>query len=353
MFAVRDVRVVDTPTPEPEPGEVLLRVKACAICASDLHMYEEGHSSGVYPSGHIILGHEFSGEVVEVREGPNAQSLRASGPGPDTRDEAAGMRPLPGDRVACEPSWHCSDCDMCARGLTNLCRNIIFPSYPDRDGALAEFIAVPAFSLAKLPENVDYVAGALAEPLGVALHAVRQSGLQPGMKVAILGAGAIGLSILQTCRAFGASEILVAEPREGRRAAPARLGAKVAATAEELKPFWEGTPEPDIVFEAAGGDHSFAEALELARPEGKVMVLGIPSLDMQQYSARIPRRKELSVMFCRRSRGTLHDCLAMLSDGRLDAKAFPTRSYTLDETPRALEDSVQREGDVVRAIVCP
>jgi L-iditol 2-dehydrogenase len=333
MFAVREVRVVDSPTPEPQAHEVLLRVRACAICASDLHMYEEGHSSGVYPSGPIILGHEFSGEITVT--------------GADVTDWR------PGDRVACEPSWHCSTCDMCRRGLTNLCRHIIFPSYPDRDGALAEYIAVPDFSLAKLPENVDFIAGALAEPLGVALHAVRLAGLEPGMKVAILGAGAIGLSLLQMCRAFGAGEILVAEPRASRRDAPARLGAKVAATAEDLKAFWDEVSEPDVVFEAAGGERSFAEALELARPEGRVMVLGIPTPDLQQYSAKVPRRKELSVTFCRRSRETLDECLAMLSDGRLDAAAFPVRTFSLDEAPQALEASVAREGEMVRAIVCP
>lgn len=333
MFGIRDVRVVDSPVPELAPGEVLLRVRAVAICASDLHMYEEGHSSGVYPSGPIILGHEFSGEVAQLGEGVTDWQI--------------------GDRVACEPSWHCSECDMCELGLTNLCRNIIFPSYPDRDGAMAEFINVPAFSLAKLPENVDFVGGALAEPLGVALHAVRRSDLQPGMKVAILGAGAIGLSILQMCKAFGASEILVAEPREGRRPAAERLGAKVAATAADLKAFFGKQDEPDIIFEAAGGDDTFREALELVKPEGRVMVLGIPSLDEQQYSARVPRRKETTVMFCRRSRDTLHECLEMIADGRLDVKAFPTKNYTLDESSAALEDSCTREGDVVRAIVCP
>lgn len=333
MFAVRDVRVVDTPTPQPEPAEVLLRVKACAICASDLHMYEEGHSSGVYPSGPIILGHEFSGEVAAV--------------GAEAGEWA------PGDRVACEPSWHCSACDMCRRGLTNLCRHIIFPSYPDRDGAMADYIAVPAFSLAKLPEHVDFIGGAIAEPLGVALHAVRMADLQPGMKVAILGAGAIGLAILQTCLAFGASEILVAEPRAPRRAAPAKLGAKVAATAEELKAFWDEVSEPDVVFEAAGGERSFAEALELARPEGRVMVLGIPTPDLQQYSAKVPRRKELAVTFCRRSRDTLHECLRMIADGRLSVSAFPTRTYPLDQASEALEASVRRDDEVVRAVICP
>lgn len=333
MFGIRDVRVVDSPVPELEPGEVLLRVRAVAICASDLHMYEEGHSSGVYPSGPIILGHEFSGEVAKLGEGVTDWQV--------------------GDRVACEPSWHCSECDMCQLGLTNLCRNIIFPSYPDRDGAMAEFINVPAFSLAKLPENVDFNGGALAEPLGVALHAVRRSDLKPGMKVAILGAGAIGLSILQMCKAFGAGEILVAEPREGRRPAAERLGAKIAASAEDLKAFFGNEDEPDIIFEAAGGDQTFREALELVKPEGRVMVLGIPSLDEQQYSARVPRRKETTVMFCRRSRETLHECLAMIADGRLQIDAFPVKEYTLDQSSEALEDSIKREGDVVRAIVCP
>lgn len=333
MFGVRDVRVVDTPTPRPEAREVLLRVRACAICASDLHMYEEGHSSGVYPTGQIILGHEFSGEVAAVGA------------------EVSGWQP--GDRVACEPSWHCSTCDMCQRGLTNLCRNVIFPSYPDRDGALAEYLPVPDFSLARLPDNVDYNGGALAEPLGVALHATRQAEIQPGMRVAILGAGAIGLSILQMCLAFGASETYVAEPLEGRRAAPAALGAKVVATAKDLPALWGDQPEPDVVFEAAGGEHSFAEALELVRPEGRAMILGIPTQDLQQFSARVPRRKETTVMFCRRSRNTLEDCLQMLSDGRLKAEAFPVRTYSLDEAPQALEDSVRREGPMVRAIVEP
>lgn len=333
MFGVRDVRVVESPEPALAPGEVLLRVRACAICASDLHMYEEGHSSGVYPSGPIILGHEFAGEVARLGEGVSGWSV--------------------GDRVACEPSWHCSECDMCQRGLTNLCRNIIFPSYPDRDGALAEFINVPAFSLAKLPEGVDFIGGALAEPLGVALHAVRRSELQPGMKVAILGAGAIGLSILQMCKALGAGEILVAEPLEGRRAAPERMGAKVAATAADLHRFFGSEDEPDLVFEAAGGDHTFREALDLVRPEGRVMVLGIPSLDDQQYSARVPRRKETTVMFCRRSRDTLHECLEMIADGRLDVAAFPVKVYSLDEAAEALEASGRREGEMVRAIVCP
>lgn len=332
MSAVADVRVGECPTPEPGPGEVLLRVRACAICASDLHLYQEGHSSGVYPTGPIILGHEFAGEVALA--GPGVEGWAV------------------GERVACEPSWHCGQCDMCRRGLTNLCRNIIFPSYPDRDGAMAEYIAVPASSLARLPQGVDMVAGALAEPLGVAVHAVRLSALTPGAKVAILGAGAIGLAVLQAARAAGAGEILVAEPVAERRVAPAAMGASVLGSAAELLETCAEGEEPEVVFEAAGGACSFAEALDLARPAGRVMVIGIPTPDIQEYSARIPRRKELTVVFSRRSRNTLHDVLAMIASGQLDPSEFPTREYPLADAVEAIAET-ERRGRIVRALVCP
>ncbi|MFP3904597.1 MAG: zinc-dependent alcohol dehydrogenase, partial [Armatimonadota bacterium] len=169
MHAPNEMIVEEVETPTPEPDQVLLAVKAVAICASDLHIFEEGHSSGTYPSGPLILGHEFAGEVAAIGS------------------RVTGFQP--GDRVACEPSWHCGECEMCQRGLTNLCRNVIFPSFPDRDGAMAEYIAVPEFSLAKLPENVGFIEGALVEPLGVGLHAVRLADLTEGQEIAILGAG--------------------------------------------------------------------------------------------------------------------------------------------------------------------
>ena len=203
MFAPGDMRVIETETPVPGPGEVLLAVRAVAICASDIHIFEDGHSSGTYPSGPLILGHEFSGDVAAI--GPEVTGFSI------------------GDRVACEPSWHCDSCDMCHHGLTNLCRNVIFPSFPDNPGAMAEYIAVPASSLCKLPDSVSYRAGALVEPLGVGLHAVRLSGLQPGQDVAVLGAGAIGVATVDCCRAFGAGRIYVAEPLPGRREFPAEL----------------------------------------------------------------------------------------------------------------------------------
>ena len=334
MTAVDTMEVRETPTPSPGPGYVLLRVRAVAICASDVHIFHDGHSSGTYPSGPLILGHEFSGEVAELGEGVAQVQI--------------------GDRVACEPSWHCGTCDMCLRGLENLCRNVIFPSFPDNPGAMAEYIAVPAFSLCKLPDSVGFTAGALAEPLGVGLHAVRLSGLEAGQDVAILGAGAIGVSILDVCIHLGARNTYVAEPMIDRQAYPRKLGAMVKSSAAELGAIFDAdASHPPVVFEASGGATAFAECLPLVRPAGCAAIVGIPEPDEQCYSARVPRRKELTVQFCRRSRDTLQECVRLLAEGKLHAAEYPVREFSLDEAPQAMQAAMNYDGDMIRAIVRP
>ncbi|MFO7947374.1 MAG: alcohol dehydrogenase catalytic domain-containing protein [Armatimonadota bacterium] len=334
MHAPNKMIVEDVETPTPDPDQVLMAVKAVAICASDLHIFEEGHSSGTYPSGPLILGHEFSGEVAEVGSEVTAFA--------------------PGDRVACEPSWHCGECEMCQRGLTNLCRNVIFPSFPDRDGAMAQYITVPDFSLAKLPENVSFIEGALVEPLGVGLHAVRLADLVEGQDIAILGAGTIGIATLDIALAFGAGQAYVAEPREGRQAYPASLGAVVRDSAEDLEKLFEKQDSfPPVVFEASGGATAFAESLQITEAGGKAVIIGIPEPDEQVFSARVPRRKELTVQFCRRSRNTLEDCLQMVADGTVHASEYPVQTFSLDEASEAFAAAAAREGDMIRAVVEP
>ncbi len=334
MFAPDDMRVIETDTPVPGPGQVLLAVRAVAICASDIHIFEDGHSSGTYPSGPLILGHEFSGDVAQL--------------GPDVTGFSIG------DRVACEPSWHCGSCDMCRSGLTNLCRNVIFPSFPDSPGAMADYIVVPASSLCKLPDSVTYEAGALVEPLGVALHAVRLSGLQEGQDVAVLGAGAIGMATVDCCRMFGARQIYVAEPLPGRRDFPAKLGAQVCASAVELQALFEADDShPPLAFEASGGATAFAETMPLVRAGGTAVIIGIPEPDEQVFSARVPRRKELTVQFSRRSRDTLDDCVSMVAESKVHVADYPTRKFPLDRAPEAMQAAMAREGDMIRAIVTP
>ncbi len=331
LHAARDVRIDEVPTPEPGPGEVLVRVRAVAICPSDLRLYQDGHASGVVPDHPMIQGHEFSGEVA------------AAGAGVDG--------PPVGTPVAVEPSWHCGTCDQCRAGHENLCRNIVFPSFPQRDGALAEYIACPAFAVRALPPSVDFTAGALIEPLGVGIHAVRLSAVRPAQEVAILGAGTIGMCVLLVLKARGIDRIALAEPIAARQQWPRALGVEpIAGSHQELL---DAGVEADVVFECSGDNQAVEQAMRLARPAGRVVVVGIPHPDQVTFDSTIPRRRELTVIFSRRSRDTLEEAIELIATGAIDMSALPVRRYTLEQTAEAMEATAARPGDMLRAVVEP
>ena len=307
-----------------------MRVRAVSICPSDWRLYEDGHASGVVPDHPMIQGHEFSGDIAAWGEGV--------------------VEPPLGTPVAVEPTWACGHCDLCLQGLPNLCRNVIFPSFPQRDGALAEYIACPADAVRPLPPGTSYAVGALIEPLGVGLHAVRLATLTPADRLVFLGAGAIGMCTLLVALARGSREITVVEPLTGRRDWPARLGCTVVASYQELE---EQGREGAVVFECSGDNSAVEQAMRVARPGGKVVVVGIPHPDVVTFDSTIPRRKELTLLFSRRSRYALEECLHLLATGQVDLAALPTRAYTLAQTQEALDATAARPGDMLRAIVIP
>ncbi|MFQ5810173.1 MAG: zinc-binding dehydrogenase [Armatimonadota bacterium] len=333
LLAKGDIKVMECDKPEPGEGEALIAVKAVAICPSDVRIYREGESGGVAPEGPLTLGHEFAGVV----------------------DECPGADPAfaPGTRVAVEPSWYCGECDLCLSDHQNICRNLVFPSFPPNDGALADYICCPTSALAELPEGTTWTEGALLEPLGVAIHAVRLAELQPTHRIGILGAGVIGLSILQVARACGVGHAIVAEPNAKRRPMAKKLGAaRVARSAERLLELIEDPAEqPDVVLEASGDPAAFEESCELAKPGGAVIVVGIPSPDEVTFASQIPRRKELTITFSRRSRDTLRTCASMLARKDVDLSSYPVQTFSLDEAPEAIETAAKPPDDVLRAVV--
>lgn len=334
LFGARDVRLVDDPPVVAEPGKILVRVEAVAICASDVNIYEDGHAGGLYPDHPLIQGHEFSGTVAALGEGVEG--------------------PPVGTPVAVEPSWHCGHCDLCQRGLENLCRNIIFPSYPQEDGALREFINCPPFAVYPVREGVDPVQRALMEPLGVGVHAVRLAQLQPGESIGILGAGTIGMCVMVVARAYGWESFYVAEPKEDRQELPRKLGAKMVASSwEDIDQKLPREQHPDVVFECSGDNAAVEQAMRLVRPGGRVVIVGIPHPDEVTFNSTVPRRKELSVFFSRRSRNTLAECVRLVESGEVDLSIFPFRDYSLDDVKAAFEAAVERPEGVLRVIVRP
>jgi L-iditol 2-dehydrogenase len=197
----------DRPTPSPEPGEAVVRVRNCGICGSDLHWYHGG-----FPVPGVCPGHEISGEVAELGAKESAFHV--------------------GDRVAVEPLIVCGECAYCRTGDYQICKKFrVLGTMVD--GGFAEFVRVPASALFRLPHGISWQLGAMAEPMAVCVHAVRLAGVHLGARVLILGAGTIGLLSAVAARAGGAGEVLITARHPQQRSAAENLGARVYAASTE------------------------------------------------------------------------------------------------------------------------
>ncbi len=247
--------IQDIPVPALEPGGVLVRVRNCGICGSDLHFYR-----GEFPSAPgMRLGHEISGEVAAVGEGVTGLSE--------------------GQPVAIEPVEVCRNCDFCRTGRPQLCANrkLLGTVIP---GALAEYVQVPSYLVHPLPEAVDFEVGALVEPLAVAVHGLRLVSLSVGERVAILGSGTIGLMAVVAARAMGASSVFTTARHQHQADAAMALGATQVIEANEgavealTAAFADRSPE--VVVETVGGSaNTINEAITLVASGGRVSILGI------------------------------------------------------------------------------
>jgi 2-desacetyl-2-hydroxyethyl bacteriochlorophyllide A dehydrogenase len=246
-----ELREVDRPTAA--NGHVVVKVRSCGICGSDLHFFH-----GRFPPPPVCPGHEISGEVTDV--GANAGDLR------------------PGDRVAVEPLVVCRECAYCRTGDYQLCGDFRLIGTM-LDGGFAQYLRVPAYALFHLPAGVDYEVGALTEPLAVAVHAARLANVRLGDRVLVLGAGTIGLLSVAAARAAGASEVWVTARRPQQYAAAEALGAARIFTGPDADTAVSGAAHAqpvDVVIETVGGTaDTINDAIHLVRPAGTVAVLGV------------------------------------------------------------------------------
>ncbi|WP_460796618.1 2,3-butanediol dehydrogenase [Microbacterium sp. GXF0217] len=274
FHAKEDLRVEEVEEPTPGPGQVKLRNAFAGICGSDLHVYYSPEAAGLdFDHPHPvtgstlpqILGHEFSGTVVEVGEGVTDVQV--------------------GDRAAVWPIYYCGECPACRKGMFNACQKIGFHGLSSHGGGMAAFTTVDASKLHVLPENVDLRMGALVEPMSVAWHAVSRGNIEAGQTALIAGAGPIGIGVWFALRARGIDRVLVSEPSAERRAIIAALGATVVDPVNEdldaaVAELTEGAGV-DAAFDAAGAGPAITSALASLTPGGRVVVVAIHERPMQ------------------------------------------------------------------------
>ena len=260
LHANEDLRFEDYPAPKPSEGEVLIRVRATGICGSDIPrvLHNGAH---YYP---IVLGHEFSGDVVEA--GAGVTTVKA------------------GDRVAAAPLLPCHKCADCQRGDYAQCRHYSFIGSRVQ-GSFAEYVKAPERNVVKFGNAVSYEQGAFFEPSTVALHGLMRVPYRGGEDVAVLGGGTIGLFTAQWARIFGAKRVFVFDIDDDRLALAKRLGADV--TINTLSPgFKEAVMEQTggrgfgFVYETAGADATMKLAFELAANKAGVCFIGTPTKDL-------------------------------------------------------------------------
>jgi L-iditol 2-dehydrogenase len=310
LHGAGDLRVGDEDRPEPRDGESLVRVEAVGICGSDLHWFEEGGIGDSRLVAPLVVGHEFAGVVEDG--------------------------PLAGRRVAVDPAVPCERCEVCREGHPNLCPDVRFAGHGSCDGGLRQYLSWPTHRLHPLPDSLDGVAGALLEPLGVAIHAVDLGHVEVGARVAVVGCGPIGLLLQQVSQAAGATVALAVDPLEHRRAAAA---AEIVAGPDEV-----GDIEVDVVFEAAGTDEAVDLALRVARPGARVVLVGIPAGDHTTFSASVARRKGLTLVLARRMGEVYPRALRLVHAGAVDLEPLVTHRYGLDRTAEAFAVAARRDG---------
>lgn len=304
--------VENFPDPRPAGGEVLVRVKYCGICGSDLHAYHVGQPPGV------ILGHEFTGEVEEV------------GPG------VVGW--APGQRVAVIPGLQCGNCPACRQGLYNLCDRTRFGGLGlTAPGAMARYISVKAEMLRELPENVDFLTGTLAEPLSVALHAVCRGRLGIGERVLITGCGPIGALALKLAIVGGAAETWVLEGIPHRQEMALRMGAShvLPPGRESLHMIRKyANPGMDLSVECSGVPDALDTAIKSLRPRGRVVVAGIHQEPVKLEFNRIAV-KEIEILGSFGFLGEMESALSLINRDPRKFRPLITDVVSLEEAPGA------------------
>ena len=339
LTGVRALEVREVPTPRlVRDDDVLVRSQAVGVCGSDLHYYLSDSVGGDAVRYPFIPGHECAGVVTDVGK--------------------AVTRVRPGDRVVVEPAVSCGTCDQCRTGRPHTCRRLLFLGhYGELTGGMAEFVLAPERNCVPLPGRMTAVQGALAEPLSIALYAAGLAGSVRGKATAVLGAGPIGLCAVMALRAEGAAAVYATEKVEAREAAARTAGAG-----------WTGNPDRedvvaavlgkeslglDLVFECCGDQAALDQAVELLKPGGTLVVVGIPLEERVTFPSGRLRRKEIRVQSVRRQNRCLEKAVAMIHGGRVGVDFLATHLFELDEARQAYETAAARRDGVIKAIVTP
>lgn len=337
LTGIRQMEMIDAPEPAlTSDTDVLIGMSVVGVCGSDVHYYVDGKIGTQIVKYPFAVGHECAGVVEAVG--------------------SAVDRVEPGDRVAIEPAMSCWKCDQCRAGRPHTCRELRFLGCPGQaEGCLAEKIVMPQECCFKISDDTTFEQAALSEPLAIGVYAVKRSIPMKGARIGILGCGPIGLSALMPAKAAGAEKILVTDKIDERLAVAREMGADwtgnpdeedVVTAVEEREPLLL-----DAVFECCGQQEALDQAIDMLKPGGKLMIVGIPRLARVSFVVEKMRRKEICVQNVRRQVDCVRPSLDMIANGDINVNPLATHRFAFEESKKAF-DLVDAYADgVVKAMI--
>lgn len=326
----REIQIVDVEKPQIQhAGDVLVRVRIAGICGSDVHIYHGTNPMASYPR---IIGHEFAGEVAVVGEGVENLSV--------------------GDRVVVEPITYCGTCYACKSGRPNVCADLEVLGV-HQDGGMQEFIRVPQEKVHKLSGDVEWEVATMVEPFTIAAQSTWRGDVKAGETVLIMGAGPIGLAILQYSKYKGAT-CIVSDIDNSRLEEAVKNGADFTINpmevdvVEKAKELTQGSG-PNVTIDSACTVQTFEQAVEMTSPAGRVVVLGFSVVPSKIAQVHITK-KELTIVGSRLQTNKFREVIDLFESGALNPKVFVTHKFPFTEAQKAMdliEDTTIQKNKVV------
>jgi threonine dehydrogenase-like Zn-dependent dehydrogenase len=345
FYEAEKMEMATLPVPALSDIDVLVRVKNCGVCGSDVSYYYGWSPTGKMP---IVLGHEFTGEVVEVGAVPKSMGLFK-----------------PGDRVVINPVQHCNACYACASGHTNVCTNLYVPGV-NADGAFAEYAVSRYTGLFKLPDTVSYEAGAFIEPFACAVYGVKKLAVEPGQFVAIFGPGPIGLMMVQYIKSLGAGKVALIGTRDYRLEAGKEWGADyLFNTADEKSPYYAKDLKSaiadvthgalaDRAITPTGSNAAFEQAIDVTGNAAIIVHFGLPDEhDVIHVPALSTHTMDKEIRFSWLAPGVWPTAINAIAEGLVDVEKLVTNCVPLEGAATAIQQLRARQGDPLKVQVTP
>ena len=337
LTGIRAMEMQNLPMPKIQnDNEVLIKMKVVGICGSDVHYYSLGKIGSQIVTYPFPVGHEGAGEVIRVGNSVT--------------------RVKPGDRIAIEPAMPCGECDQCQDNRPHTCRKLRFLGCPGQaDGCLNEYIVMPETSCFRIAETMTYTEAAISEPLAIGVYAVNQSIPVKGATVGIFGFGPIGMSVILPAIAKGAGKIYVTDLIEERLTIAKECGATWtgnAAKGDIVEQIIKEEPLLlDVIFECCGKQEAMDQAIELLKPGGKLMIIGIPEFDRWSFSVDKMRHKEICIQSVRRQNHSVEEALELMETNAVNVGKMATHRFPFDRTKEGFDLVTGYNDGVMKAMI--